>query len=64
MIAAPKTKEEARIYQYGRIYDKRSYVEDRCAYEVWDNFTSYQCSRTNGHGTNGLYCKQHAKMVK
>lgn len=23
----------------------------------------YQCERKRGHGENGLYCKQHAKML-
>lgn len=36
---------------------------DQCAKEVFSpcGWFSYQCSRKNGHGLNGVYCKQHAK---
>lgn len=36
-----------------------------CIEEVWskDGFgMSYQCNRKRGYGTDGLFCKQHAKM--
>lgn len=43
----------------------RGITEDplRCAVEVADSsgWHFYQCSRKRGHGTGGLYCKQHAK---
>ena len=35
----------------------------RCAEEVWRDFLSHQCSRKNGHGPEGIYCKQHAKRL-
>ena len=67
MLNPPKTLEEANRYKYnvwagnpkGRAYNKNN-----CAWEVWDNMLSYQCSRKNGHGPNNLYCKQHAKIIK
>jgi hypothetical protein len=66
MIRAPRTKDEAEKYRYnewagnpkGRAYDPR-----RCAYEVWQNHLSYQCSKKPGKGPDGLYCGQHAKRV-
>ena len=68
MIEPPKTKKEARKYKYGQWaadLKGRSYVEDRCAYEVYaENLHSYQCSRKNGYGPDLLYCKQHARIVR
>jgi len=50
---------------YGRwAGDPRGKPEDtrRCIVEVMDNVSwlSHQCQRRRGHGTNGLFCKQHA----
>jgi len=62
----PETFEEAKQYRYGEFDDQKKYKEGYCAYEVWpsDGFQiSYQCSRKNGHGINGLYCSQHAKIL-
>lgn len=59
----PKTIEEARAYPY---FHNR-YQESRCAYEVGELpyfIPWWQCSRRNGHGINGLYCKQHAEIVE
>jgi hypothetical protein len=69
MINAPKTIEEARKHKYNKWAGNPSgwdYVEDRCAYDVWDKymFGSRQCFRKAGHGPDELYCKQHAKMVR
>jgi len=67
MIDYPKTIEEAKKYRYGSWVGNPKgtpYKEGRCAYEVWSAFISYQCTRNNGHGPEGLYCKQHAKMLK
>ncbi|KKM17427.1 hypothetical protein LCGC14_1675820 [marine sediment metagenome] len=50
----------------------------KCMYEVfrlmsWANvqgprppnvYVGSQCSRKQGHGEDGLYCKQHAKMME
>jgi hypothetical protein len=36
-----------------------AYKPDKCAKEVWMNF---QCPEDNGHGKDGLFCKQHAKQ--
>ena len=36
----------------------------RCVEEIWSRYISYQCSRKRGHGPNGEYCKQHAKMIE
>ena len=69
MFNTPKTLEEAYKCKYrdwvgnpgGNPYDLK-----KCAYEVWPSpgYLSDQCSRKNGHGPAGLYCKQHAKMVE
>uniref|UniRef100_A0A6H2A3R7 Uncharacterized protein n=1 Tax=viral metagenome TaxID=1070528 RepID=A0A6H2A3R7_9ZZZZ len=62
----PKTLEEARAYRYNQWAGNPKgwpYQGGRCAYEVWRNILGYQCSRKNGHGPSGLYCKQHAKKL-
>lgn len=38
-----------------------AYKPDRCAEEVRRGWLFGQCSRKNGHGDRGLFCKQHAK---
>jgi len=68
MIKIIKTLEEAQKYKYGKWAGNpngNKYVGGRCAYEVQDLISNrfYQCLRKNGHGINGLYCKQHAKMI-
>lgn len=37
-----------------------------CVVQVWpaEGWHVYQCSRKRGHGPDGLYCKQHAKLVE
>ena len=56
-----------------RIYDRsainpKGIPEDttRCIAEVTDfsGWHRYQCSRKRGHGPNGEYCKQHAKIIE
>ncbi len=56
-----------------RVYDKsalnpKGTPEDktRCIKEVSDDtgWHIYQCSRKRGYGREGLYCKQHANMLK
>jgi hypothetical protein len=62
MINPPKTIDEARARLYGSIWDILSaYNENYCAFEM--PLTKLQCSRKNGHGINGLYCKKHAVIV-
>jgi len=40
------------------------YDPKRCAYEVWGcSWYSRQCSRRRSYGPDGLFCKQHAKLV-
>ena len=39
----------------------------RCIKEVtpnWGFMIPQQCQRKRGYGPNGLYCKQHAKIVE
>ena len=65
MLEFIKTLEEARKCKYG--FDEGwSYQEGYCAFHVLGKSGkfSYQCSRKNGHGVNGLYCKQHAKYIE
>lgn len=56
-----------------RIYGKwagnpKGQKEDplRCIKEIQpqDSWHFAQCRRKRGHGPKGLYCKQHAKMLK
>lgn len=66
MINPPKTHEVAKRCTYGHKPFAARFVPERCAYEVHDckSFYSYQCCRKPGHGPDGLYCKQHAKIVE
>lgn len=66
MIDSSQTLEEARKHRYNEWAGNPKgspYNEERCAEEVWprDRWVSYQCTRKNGYGPEGLYCKQHAK---
>jgi len=68
MFNDPKTLEEAQKTRYGVTTPNPNgwpYKDGRCAYEVWNanGWGSHQCFCKNGHGINGLYCKQHAKIV-
>ena len=56
------TLEGARAKRYGAWGGKakgRSYVEGKCAASVPHGYSFRQCSRKNGQGENGLFCKQH-----
>jgi len=69
MYNYPKTLKEAKKRKYGDWAGDpggQPYDESRCAYAVWPDYImhSIQCSRYNGHGPDGLYCKQHSKMLK
>lgn len=37
---------------------------EKCAANIWIDMRSFQCDRKRGFGPNGLYCKQHAKMIE
>lgn len=41
------------------------YIPEQCAKEVLNNQTHiyHQCSRKKGYGRDGLFCKQHAKII-
>lgn len=55
------TPERARAMRYGR-NDAIPYNASKCVEAVWDDHgfpCPYQCTRPNGHGSHGLYCKQH-----
>lgn len=56
-----KTIEEARKKRYGW-QNQTKYKVDRCCTEVFGDTVgmSYQCTKKNGQGIAGLYCKQHA----
>lgn len=63
------TKENIATRRYGRIpalgREGMAYEPGMCAEEVCSNdrFRDFsQCLRKPGHGPDGLYCKQHAKM--
>jgi len=60
------SKEHKHQDRYGKWSGNPNGIEadlTRCAESVFDNqtFLMHQCSRKNGHGPNGIYCKQHAK---
>jgi len=47
--------------------DGRPEDPERCIEEVWSGpggTIACQCSRKRGHGPEGLYCKQHARMAE
>ena len=71
MFNSPKTLEEAMSYRYRQWAGSPNgskYNPKQCAYEVHDaeyrSCLHHQCERKPGHGVAGLYCKQHAKLVK
>jgi len=68
MIDFPKTRKEARQYLYGRWAGNpkgTKWREGHCAYEISISFGYFcQCSRKMGYGVEGLYCKQHAKIIE
>jgi hypothetical protein len=58
----PKTIEDAKNMRYGEL-DQYPYIEGKCVNHT-DTVQKWQCLRKNGHGPSGLYCWQHAKMIK
>lgn len=64
MLKPPKTWEEARNYYYNTAGKGEPvlHLKYLCAFPVGRNHR--QCSRSPGHGTDRLFCKQHAKMVE
>ena len=67
MIDPPKTIEEAvKKWETGCLCGGRGYDDKCCAFDIEESkwMPSKQCPRKNGHGINGLYCKQHAKIVE
>ena len=67
MLQDPQTIEDAQKVVYGETsYRKgRPYKEGYCVEQVWNGpreMINSQCSRRNGQGPGGLYCKQHAKI--
>jgi hypothetical protein len=62
----PTTLKQAQVKRYAQWggYPKGTpYTADKCAYEMFASIPSRQCSRSNGQGPAGLYCKQHAKRI-
>lgn len=62
----PRTRAEADAMRYGRWAGNPEGMLLRpcyCAYVIGDTYLN-QCSRKPGHGPDGLYCKQHARMVE
>lgn len=50
------------LSHYPESYGHRhKYAADysRCCARVWGGWHESQCSRKNGHGPDGAYCKQH-----
>lgn len=69
MADYPRTLEEAQQLRYGPA-GLSAYLAGRCSHPVkaylWSGEPQYdvQCSRRNGYGPAGLYCKQHARIVE
>lgn len=71
MNATPERKanmlSDKPLLRYGQwAGDLRGVPEDvmRCVVEVWPKDgrrIPWQCLRKRGYGTDGMYCKQHAK---
>jgi hypothetical protein len=63
----PKNKEEAKSYRYNTWAGNpkgNAYNPARCAAVVsgsGQSILSCQCRRRGGHGTDALFCRQHAK---
>lgn len=66
MFNPPLTLDEAKKYRYNTWAGNPKgtpYKSGRCAYSVWNNRLSYQCSKKAHTGPNSLYCGIHAKKV-
>ncbi len=66
MLDYPKTLVDVKLHRYREWAGNPSgsvYQPGKCAYEIFSAIPSSQCSRSNGHGPAGLYCKQHSKIV-
>jgi len=64
VISGPKTRAEAKGWRYERPPYTDVYHAWMCAWSTSDHGRAYQCSRDPGHGPEGLWCKQHAKMAE
>ena len=45
----------------------RPYQPERCAYECFPierDAMHHQCTRKRGHGKDGLFCSQHARLLE
>jgi len=66
MFFKPQTIAEARAHRYNTWAGNPkgvAYREGQCATEVAHQVLFAQCTRKNGHGPDGLYCAQHAKIA-
>lgn len=64
MIRGPKTRAEVEGWEYG--VGLRTYRPGLCAAEASSPHAKWspQCLHKPGHGPEGLWCKQHAKMAE
>lgn len=58
------TIEEARKCKYGTTSAREAYREGGCVIGLWHGWSNRQCSRKNGHGPDGLFCKQHDPIAQ
>jgi len=63
MLSPPLTRKQAEKQTYGH-YRPRLFRAEKCAWELYTDYGQQQCSRAPGHGPDGLYCRQHARMVE
>lgn len=68
-VKAEEAAQEARreLMTFRQRHPEAAMDPARCIREVSESgrfggFHRSQCSRSNGHGPDGMYCKQHAKM--
>jgi len=66
-MIAPQTLEEAKKMRYGQWSGNEQghhHYSEQCAWPVTQaSQITCQCNRAPGHGPEGLYCKQHARML-
>lgn len=63
----PMSKEDARKHRYGiESFNPKgqAYQENRCAFDIARRYgCPGQCLKANGFGPEGIYCRQHAKVM-
>lgn len=63
-VPEPKQDGTRRYGEWGGNPKGTKEDPERCIEEIWPTigWIPHQCNRKRGHGSNSLFCKQHAKM--